>query len=526
MKPYIYLFNRAIVNYLKKIKNKPSRAIPIIFYVVFLTFLIVVSIFNTDEKDYSDPSYFIGVSTILLLCYFVFTIYSGITRKNFKYDMSDVNLIFTAPLRNQNILLYGFLKEVSALIVFFLILLFQLPNLFNNFYFVPGGKLVFTFALLLFLTISCCISLFLYGIFSRFPKHKSLVAKLIKFGSIILCLLLCFLLNINSNGNLLEFSINIFNEHYFNYIPVIGWIRSIFIQCLTGFNSSIIFNFVSVILTGIILIVILYNLKLDFFEDVLPSAEQNEISQSFKNGTSNSKDLANTLNNRKVSVLAFRKTTSNYSALYAKAIFYRHMLEYKKTGYFFLNLLSLSYFVASVLIGLFTDMPLYLLFFLSVYILFLSTYAGKWSADFNTHFIYLIPAKSSAKLFYSTLSSIIKYFIDGLIIFIPAGILLKANPIEIILSILAYFSFGAVSTYGAVLNYKLFDRVSNEVMKSIFMMLSLLLYVIPGIIVGSICSFAFELVPFSLQLSCIIYNILASLVIVQASKGIYDKIEL
>ena len=63
----------------------------------------------------------------------LFIIYSGISRKNFRFTMSDVNLIFTSPIRPQNILLYGFLREISFVFAFTIFFLFQIPNLVNNF---------------------------------------------------------------------------------------------------------------------------------------------------------------------------------------------------------------------------------------------------------------------------------------------------------------------------------------------------------------------------------------------------------
>ena len=101
------------------------------------------------------------------------------------------------------------------------------------------------------------------------------------------------------------------------------------------------------------------------------------------------------------------------------------------------------------------------------------------------------------------------------------------NIIDIILFILAYTSFGAVATYGAVLNYKLFDRVSNEMLKGIFMMITLFIYILPGIIIGLIISFVLKIFgDYSLQVAFIIYNTFASFVIIQFAKGIYDKVEI
>ena len=274
----------------------------------------------------------------------------------------------------------------------------------------------------------------------------------------------------------------------------------------------------------IFFLTLLYKFNLDFYEDALPSAEQNEVAQSYKNSGFDAKQLSKMQNSRKP--FARKNVSLNYSAKYAKAIFFRHLLEYKKTGFYFLDIFSGVYLIISVVVGLYLDIPLFGLLLFGIYMMVLSTYAGKWSMDFNGHFIFLIPASSASKLFYSTLSTIMKVMVNSLILFLPAGILMGASPVEIILSILTYISFGAISTYGAVLNYKLFDRVSNQMMKGLFMMITLFIYILPGIVAGSLLSFVFKIFdPYSFHISILIYNTLASLVIVYAAKGIYDTID-
>ncbi|MGG7178923.1 putative ABC exporter domain-containing protein [Clostridium paraputrificum] len=525
MKPFSYLLKRNAINYIKSMKHKPTKIIPFVFYGIFLI-LMLFSLGNRSNSpdSFNNPKYFIAGCTLASFIGFLFIIYSGITRKNFRYSMSDVNIIFTSPIKSQNILLYGFLREVSFIFAFGIFFMFQIPNIANNFNFVSGGIPLFIIFFFLFAVTLSFISLLMYGIFSKLHKYRDKASKIAKAAILLVLLTIAIYIYTSSKGDYFNFGINFFNEELWNYIPIVGWIRSLLIQCIEGFNSSTILYSGLLLITCIISGVILYNLNLDFYEDALPSAEQNEVAQSYKNSGYDPKQLAQMNKVRKP--LARRKTTMNYNAFYAKSIFFRHMLEYKKTGFYFLNILSGIYFVGSMIFGLYIKAPLYFFLLFAVYIMVIATYAGKWSSDFNGHYIFLIPASSASKLFYSTLSSIIKYLVDGLILFIPAGILTGSTLLEILLSILAYVSFGAISTYGAVLNYKLFDRVSNQMMKGIFMMITLFIFILPGIVVGLLLSFQLKIFgPYALHLSFIIYNTIASLVIIQGAKGIYDSIE-
>jgi len=525
MKPFLYLLKRNFINYIKSIKHKPSKAIPIVFVFLIIILMVCASIFSDEKTEsFNDPKYFIGVATAVIFQFFLFVLYSGVTRKNFRYSMSDVNLIFTSPMKPQNVLLYGFLKEISSIFAMSIFLIFQLPNLAFKFSFVSGGIVYLLLILMAFFIVLSSLSLLIYGFFSKYYKYKEPAIKIVKYSSIAITLALSVYVYTGSNGDYFEFAMDFFNQDWWSYVPVMGWGRALLSQCLTGFNLSSLIYGGLLIFSCIGAITLLYKFNLDFYEDALPSAEQNEVAQSYKNSGFDAKQLSKMQNSRKP--FARKNVSLNYSAKFAKAIFFRHLLEYKKTGFYFLNILSGIYLAISVGVGLYFDIPFFAFLLFSIYMMVLSTYAGKWSMDFNGHFIFLIPASSAAKLFYSTLSSIVKITIDSLILFLPAGILMGVSPLEIILTVLAYISFGALSTYGAVLNYKLFDRVSNQLMKGIFMMITLFVYILPGIVIGVLLSFVFKVFdPYSLQISFIVYNSLASFVIVQAAKGIYDSID-
>ena len=151
MRPFIYLGWRTFINYIKSFKHKPSKAIPLIFYVIMIGLMFTSLTFEGGdlEHDYSNPKYFIFGATIILLIMILYNLYSGISRKNFRYTMSDVNIIFTAPIKPQNVLLYGFIREISFILVFSFVFIYQIPNMAINFNFQKSGILLFLIGILL-----------------------------------------------------------------------------------------------------------------------------------------------------------------------------------------------------------------------------------------------------------------------------------------------------------------------------------------------------------------------------------------
>lgn len=527
MSAFTYLIKRNFINYIKDFKHNRTKIIPFAFYFIIIVIICLSSFFGDSDvatASIKDPKYFIAISTAIVIVSFLFIIYSGITRKNFRFTMSDVNLIFTSPIRPQNILLYGFIREISFVFAFSLFFLFQIPNIINHFEFANYGVLVLLVTIFIFCITLSFISLLMYGIFSRFQKYKAFASNLSKAIIVIFLLITSLYIYQNYTGDFFEIFTRLFTEKWWGYIPVVGWTSNIITQCLTSFNISIFLYLGLLILTCILCGFILYNLNLDYYEDALPSAEQNEVAQSYKNSGFDKKQLLSS--SKSFKPFARRKVRMVKFPSFSKAIFYRHLLEYKKTGFYFLNLMTFLYLIISVLYGMFFNNPLSPLLYFTAYLIVTTSLLGKWSQDFNNQFIFLIPDTSVSKLFYSTLSSIIKYVIDGCFMFIPAGILLKTNPLEIVLAILCYISFGAVCTYGGVLSYKLFNKVSNELTRGLTTFLSLLVFIAPGILIGNLLSFYFKIFgSLAVYISIIIYNALISIIIIQKAKGIYDDID-
>ena len=94
MKPFLYLLRRNSINYLKSIKHKPSKAVPLIFFLFFIVIMTLSVVLNDETgNDYSNPNTFIGICTIASFLLLLFIIHSGISRKNFKYTIYLTNKI-------------------------------------------------------------------------------------------------------------------------------------------------------------------------------------------------------------------------------------------------------------------------------------------------------------------------------------------------------------------------------------------------------------------------------------------------
>ncbi|MBM7835481.1 putative ABC exporter domain-containing protein [Clostridium sardiniense] len=524
MSPFLYLAKRNFINYFKSFKSKPSKVIPYIFFIIILGFSFSSVFLGEKNTTFTDSKIFTGIVTIVSLLLILISIYSGITRKSFSYSMADVNLIFTSEISPTKVLLYGFLKEIGYVFIFGLFLIFQIPMLIDKFGITAQGIFILFMLIILISITTSALSLMIYGIFTHFPKGKQIAKNI--FISIIILVFVYFALTIyKQRGNLFNSILNLSNDNFWNLVPLVGFCKMIGESIFSGFSISMLLSIIGLIASSSLFVIVLCKLNLDFYEDVLSSAETREAAMSYKNSGYDVKQLD--YSKFKYKPWTRKNITDNYSSEFSKAIFRRQLLEYKKTGFYFLNLMTLILILGAIFFAKVVKGDIFIFLCIIVYILVLSVSASKWSLEFNTPTIFLIPDSSVRKLFYSTLTSIIKVSIDGVIVFLLIGALLRTNPIEIILCIITYISFGFLTTYGGVFNYKIFDRVSNQVTKSLVMFFSIFVYIAPAILIGAFIGIKLSFLGhYAIYAGVIIYNLIASIILMNLSKSIFDTIEL
>lgn len=524
MSALLYVMRRSFINYFKNLKKHPAKSISFIFLMIFIVFLIFAS--GSKKKMSTAPfENLVTIFTVATIVIFFLYILSSIEKRGTQFTMSDVNMAFTSPIRPQDLLIYEFIKNISSSGLSIIFFVYQIPNLRNMGFSISQIVLSILVIILFFITLSI-INVFVYSLCSIRPKLISIFKNTSKVIPILIAIFVGFKI-LESREHWFNVLVKIFSQKNIDYIPIIGWYKAMFAKCLTGIDYIFYIYLALNIILILALFLGLYNMNLDYYEDVLSGAEKREELLKIK-----TKQIAtNELNNRNFKVKT-RKVTYNYSATNAKAIFHKHLLEYKKTGFGILNLYTLMMVIVAVgysfffakKSGLNNLMPL---FYIYAYLSVISSIATKIHLELAKPYIFLIPDSQIKKVFWGTLSSTMKFLVDGAISFIVAGILVKANLISIILAILAYLSLGFVSIYGGLVNYRLFGKISVGALNGILRFLSIIVYVIPGIIVSIIISVSINFKGDYIALLCIIgWNILVSLIMIYFAKGILNHIEL
>lgn len=520
MKHLFYILRKSFKNTVKETLKKPWILILYIlffggFVLVFIASLLMPS--NTLAKGSAEMYKAIATGVLLVVIYFAIT--RGMDKGSSFFRLADVNLVFAAPISPKKVLIYGFINQMILSFFLVIFLSFQVPNLKANFPVSQSGILIIYMVILLLLFILPLTGVLLYSVTSRSVQKRTWMERII-YGLLLAAGagLLYFLLQ---ERDILKAAIRYLNMDFWSYIPFIGWAREMLFAAVDGMQSGFWLNLAFLLIGTGILIAILYVTNTDYYEDVLSATEKKEeLMRMKREGKS-----IDTTSLGKIKAISRGNTGRGMNA-----IFYRHLLEYRKSGYFFVNkntLFIVGFGLASKFIFKGADFSTVLYF--SIYMLFFTVMQGKWAQELLKPYIYLLPGSSMKKIIYATLSDIVKNAVDGTILFLCAGIMFKANPVLILLSIVAYVSYAAIYLYGDVLSRRMLGAVHSKVLAVFVKMFITLLVLIPGLvsfITLQILSGGNLLIKIYAYLVLVVYNLGVSLVILLASRNIFDNMEM
>lgn len=530
MKPLLYVMSRQLINFIKALRRKPGILIMYIVFALFFLALILSAFLGDGGKDFlsegSVDTYGVIVTAILL-----FTMYTSVNRSiksgSSFFRMADVNLAFTAPLSPKKVLLYGFIKQMGTTLLYVFFLVWQLPNLRNLYNISVSGMLILLGAFFFLMFLLQIVGLLIYSWTSRSHSARTLATRI--WNGIMLVIGALVVVKLMELRDLFTAAKAVLNAPELDYIPILGWFKVVLMAPIAGITSGFYLSVALIVCLTIVVCLVFYAQKTDYYEDVLANTEQKEaLFAAKREGKRQKMSGMEGLDVRKG-----RKVKQSYGGKGASAIFYRHMLEYRKRGFFLISRSTLLLAVAGFASQYFLkDNGITVLLFISLYYLFIMLFQGVWVQELERPFIYLLPASSAAKLFYATLADLIKNGIDGLVLFGIAGAFLGTPPLVILLCALSFTLYGLFFTYSDVLFRRLFGPMHSKVLQGVISMFSIIFLLAPGIILALVLKFTVYggdagLWPDTLVCLILIgYNLLVVGGIFAWARGIFDQIEM
>lgn len=520
MKPLLYIFGKSFKNTLKELKRKPFILILYILILIFVIGMIVITfIMPTQSMNRGTPEAFEAIIMTALFFFFYISLTKGVENGASFFRMSDVNMVFTSPISPKKVLLYGFINQLVISLVFAVFVSFQIPNLKNNFPIKNYGLIIIYLTIIVLIAMLQLSGILIYSIASRNATIRIWFKRGVNIAMVLL--LGGFLINLYELKDLFKAGVRYLSSPFFEYIPIIGWFKVVLSASVNGINKEFYLCCGFLIAAFAFLLFVLYKVNTDYYEDVLAATEKKESLLSAKREGKNVSMYANS---------KLRKISQGYSSKGVKAIFYRQILEHRKTGFLFINKTTLILCVFGIASKFFfPGANIKTSLYFTIYMLFFFGVQGKWAMEVSKPYIYLIPGSSMTKVFYATLSDNLKNVVDGLLLFTAAGIVFGANIFTILLSAIAYTTYGAIFVYTDVVSRRFLGEVHSQVL-SIFIKLFVSIFVIvPGLVVSIIIDVTSKgnlLMSYYSLLVIIVYNLLACGIMALLGKSLFETLEL
>ncbi len=443
-----YLYKRTLINRIKMALRKPGTYF-LLLVLLFYLFALPASLKVMGEQAGIDSSG--GMAAVLTVLAF-WMIPANLTayakRKGLVYRNSDVHFLFPSPVRPKQVLIYAHLKTL-----FMQILLNLFAVVYGNVLFhVEGWRLAVYFIFSIFIEnlLEGGIMLLLYGSERIREKQRGLVTKFAYI--LVVILLLMGILTYLQEGLSMRSVSHFLHSDMIQMVPLVGWYIAVVHLLFAGATAV---NMAGTICYGLLFAAVLtaaWRMKCNgaYYEDAIKFAEDyEEVLENRRQG-----NAARRLGKKQ----KFSKASVRWRGHGANALFYRQLLEYKKSRYFIFDIntiaavltgAGISYLYCSE--GGFGDLENFRVFIMPVvaaYMIFIFTgFSGKWARELKSPYTYLLPDTPFRKLIAATMMQHVQSLINGCLMVIPYAFITGLSPLEALLTILFYVAMSANKLY-------------------------------------------------------------------------------
>lgn len=519
MRALLYISVRSLINRIKNRIRKPLTYVSVVFIVLYLLMM-----WNSFDLIFSDMGMSGPEGYVLLLSFFVvWTIPANLLtyarKRGLTFKHSDVHFVFSSPIDPKQILIYAQTKTLG---------LSLLLNLFVTvggiiWFHVPPLKMALFFLVTFVVENILEGSLMLIVFGNEFLGEKGtrilrgfIWACVGAMGLLFVSLLFTQKLSFGLIGDMLSHPL-------LQLVPVIGW-NIAFIRLLLVEPTTL--NVVCACLylaSAVAAPLIAWRMKCtgEYFEDAMTFADEYE--EALKRKKSGSMETSS--RKRK-----YKKAEVRYRGGGAKAIYYRQLLEYKKSRFFLLNYISFIMLGISVLavagsvFGFFSfdewemgDAAVFILPGVSAYMTFIfSSVAPKWSKELSNPYTFLLPDTALRKMWYSTILEHAKALVDGALLCVPVGIVMGLSVVRIVLCILIYACLQANRLYISMVCDGILRPLFGSTILTLVRMLAQALIMVAGII-GAVIGTAMVGVEVGFLIMILIAIVFAALLTLMSS---------
>ncbi len=515
MRPYVYLVTRRAKNSIREFLKKPSKIIFLLLFLFILVFSFYTSATSTPHESFlRDKTEFYAIVFALYTYAFFMTAKNGFINGASMFSMADVNLMFTAPLKEKSVLTFGLFQQLGKSLTLGFFILYQ-SALVNNTYGLPISSLfvvligygAVVFAGQMFATVIYALTC---SDDRRVKKGKSI------FYGVFALFISILLYKTYISGMSLESLVNASREKIMYLFPVSGFISFAVQGTVEGNMQALISGIAVFVLLCLIFYFILSKIKGDFYEDVLKATQ---ISHSAITARKEGKAAETAPRNVKVGKTGLGK---GYGA---SAVTYKHKKENKRSNPLLLNPVSFVMAIFSLIYCLMFSGENIALFVINVYTMSMTVCIGRWAKEFTYPYIYLIPESNFKKLLYLLKADMPLLAAESAVCFAPLIILGSCSVTEGIAMAVARFAFGLLFIGVNLILQRLAGDSEKKFFTVMIYFLLTVVFSLPAAAVGVITGMAFPFNPEIMYIFMAILNSGISLLLIFLCRNVLEYSE-
>lgn len=515
----VYLLSTRLKNTLKSMVRSPAKLI----YLIILLALIVLTIFSGNsavrgpDHTYRDIREFNAIVIALYTSMFIITAVGGFSNGGNLFSMSDVNLVFPAPVSRQKVLFYGLFRQMGMSLMVGIFILYQYSWTHMT-YGISYGTLLFVllgYALAVFF--GQITAMVIYSFTSGDERLKRLIKAIFYAVFAAFAAYLIWKVSSGPQGPLQNL-VAAADSAVIRLMPVGGWLGWAFAGTSTGAPGALAGLGISLVYLAVLVCLIIFS-KRDYYEDVLKTAE---IAQSAITANKEGRVAEVIPANVKIGKTGLK------GGFGADAFYYKHLLENRRSRKLLVSTTSLIWIAVSIGMAIFMkNFGIASIFISTTYMQIISVALGRISRELTKPYIYLVPESSLAKLIQNLRETVSSTLAEAVLVFVPVAFIMALSPLDMILCIAARMSFALLFTSGVILIGRIWSGASKTFAILLYFVVMLLIS-IPGI-AAAILMVSFQLIiseNFTILCSLIVVNVPISLLVLYLCRNMLQYAEL
>ncbi len=513
-----YLLLTKLKNKVKSIVKSPAKLVYTLIMLAMIGLVIFAGNKGAEESQgFRDMGELAAIVTGLYALIFALVAYGGFSRGGAIFSLSDVNLIFTSPAKQERVLFYGLFQQLGNALMLGLFIVFQYGWMRNVYGVRYGAVLLMLAGYAAAVFLGQFTAMVIYSFTSSDERRKKLVKTL--FFAVIAAFSLYAAISVIGGPGAIGRLVAAVNGEVLSLFPVGGWLGRAVYGIMNGDARNILIGLSISTVYLICLIALIVKGHPDFYEDVLQSAE---VTHSAITARREGQLAEAAPTNVKLGRTGLGKGFG------ADAFYYKHKIENRRSRVFVLSVASLIWAAGTIIFAFaMRSSGIAPIFVFSTYMQIFSVAMGRLNKELSKPYVYLVPEPPFNKLLQCLREMLPSATVEAVVIFVPVALIVKLGPVDTLLCVAARISFTMLFTAGNLLVERWMSGLSKAFTILLYMVTMFLLSA-PGVVLAIILSPGFGVIGenAAILLSLIVCNIPVSLLVFYLCRNMLQYAEL